>query len=148
MSNIYTSPSKNLEAAMLPWMRVALGKYIGPWRGCQCWARVCNNTVKGLFYSLIPKLADPFASPAFATTNECVSQSRADFHAHAKSGWWLWRGSRSNVTLRRFICSDIEPRYGWWERSIGYDWPAGIASSVSLQRWSSGLTALSTDGNG
>lgn len=68
-----------------------------------------------------PTPADPSAAPAFAATKEYVSQSRADFYAHAKSRWWLWRGSRSNVTLRRIICSDTEPRYGWWKGSLGYD---------------------------
>ena len=111
-------------------MQVALGRYIGPWRGCHCWARMCNNTVKGWYYFPIPTLADPSAAPAFAATNEYVLQSRADFYAHAKSRWWLWRGSRSNVTLRRIICSDTEPRYGWWKGSLGYDWPTGTASSV------------------
>ena len=61
------------------------------------------------------------ASSRAWSANERALQSGADFISNAESGWWLWRGSRPNVTLRDIICGNPEPRYGWWKGKFGYD---------------------------
>lgn len=55
------------------------------------------------------------------SANRCALQSGADFIPNAESGWWLWRGSRPNVTLCANVCSNSEPSYGWWKGKLGYD---------------------------
>lgn len=49
------------------------------------------------------------------------TQSSADRYPHAESRWWLRRWSRSRIALRPILCSDTEPRYGWWEGKLGID---------------------------
>lgn len=61
------------------------------------------------------------ASSRAWSANERALQSGTDFISNAESGWWLWRGSRPNVTLRDIICGNPEPRYGWWKGKLGYD---------------------------
>lgn len=53
--------------------------------------------------------------------NGCVLQSGADVISNAESGWWLWRGSRPNVTLCAILCSNPVPCDGWWKGKLGHD---------------------------